>query len=77
MEKSRLKNRKKFKGDVLDYRNMKVYKWQSSLGDHKDELDDTLMDETPEEAIRAWILGLVDSTPQQTPPIQLQCTKPG
>lgn len=46
-----------------------MYKWQSLLGDHNDELDDTIMDETPEEAIGARMLGLVDNNPQPSPPV--------
>lgn len=44
---------------------MKVYKWQLALADPIEDLDDTLMDDSPEGSIGAIMLGPIVNTPQQ------------
>lgn len=53
---------KKFKRDVLDYKNSTVYKWQVSLDDQQDELEDLSMDESSEEPILTRPLGMLGFT---------------
>lgn len=63
------KKQKKFKRDVLDYKNNRVYKWQSNLEDASNDMEDTLMEDPLEEGIEARILGLRENTPPPGTPV--------
>lgn len=60
------KKQKKYKRDVLDYHNMKVYKWQTTIIHPGDGLeDDLLLDVSPDTSIDMEQETLINNTPQQ------------
>lgn len=63
-----IKKQKQCKRDVMDYKNMNVYKWQLALEDPNEELDDTLMDDSSGEASGENRVGILATTPQQVGP---------
>lgn len=44
------KKQKKFKSDVLDYKDNKVYKWQGEIEEPEEKMDDASMDDSPSDA---------------------------
>lgn len=59
------KKQKKYKRDVLDYQNMKVYKWQTTIADIGDVLEDDLLDVSPDTFIDLEQEALITNTHQQ------------
>lgn len=69
------KKQKKFKRDVMDYKNSNVYKWQIH-GDSQDEQpDDPSMEEESEEPILLPPLGMMGGTPRRVDNIPYSPTR--